>query len=372
MCASELRPTTQPMHSLRQARGVAARHYTAVGALGLAGMLGLLSTSVSGRQIAEKAAKKPAADRAEKKLNLPPIEPDPPPPLPRPKPRPGLLPELVPLDQLAPRLTNSIGMKLACIPAGSFLMGSHESLDTLNREFRRPHISYDDEFPQHLVFLSKHFYMGVYEVTQEEYEQVMGVNPSSYGPKGHLHDKVKGKNVKRFPVESVSWDDANAFCRALSALPGEREHGRAYRLPTEAEWEYACRGGGQQPPTRYSFGSTTSKVSKHGRIGLHGVHKVHEVGSLLPNAFGLYDMIGNVPEWCLDYYGKFYYRERVTIDPLGPSEPRPIPGESRSGWRVTRYGPRSSQRSFCEPDRTVSSNGFRVVFIATRPQKAGK
>ena len=129
-------------------------------------------------------------------------------------------------------ITNSIGMKLVLIPAGKFLMGSPK-----DEKERWP----DEE--QHEVSITKPFYLGVYVVTQAEYEKVMGNNPSYFSAKGDGKDSVKDMDTGQFPVEAVSWDDAVAFCKKLSELPEEKKAGRVYRLPTEAEWEYACRAG---------------------------------------------------------------------------------------------------------------------------------
>ena len=117
-------------------------------------------------------------------------------------------------------------MKLVKIPAGKFTMGSPE-----NEKDRQPH-----EGPQHVVQISRPFWMGVYDVTQEEYQKVMGSNPSTF-------NSVAGQETRRFPVETVSWEEALEFCRKLSETPEEKNAGRVYRLPTEAEWEYACRAG---------------------------------------------------------------------------------------------------------------------------------
>ena len=131
------------------------------------------------------------------------------------------------------------------------------------------------------------FSIGVHEVTQSQYEQVMGVNASSF----------KGANN---PVEQVTWDDAVAFCAKLSSLPAEVAAGRVYRLPTEAEWEYACRAG---TTTAYSFGDDEKDLGKYAWFGDNSGKRTHAVGEKLPNDWGLYDMHGNVWEWCSDADG---------------------------------------------------------------------
>ena len=169
--------------------------------------------------------------------------------------------------------TNSFGMKMVLIPPGEFMMGSPAS------EAGR----WDNE-AQHTVTLSKAFSIGVYEVTQSQSEQVMGSNPSHF----------KGANN---PVEMVSWHDAVAFCGKLSALPAEVAAGRVYRLPTEVEWEYACRAG---TTTAYSFGDSASELVKYGWFDDNSGYETHAVGERQSNALGLYDIHGNVWEWCSD------------------------------------------------------------------------
>ena len=182
-----------------------------------------------------------------------------------------------------PPITNSIGMKLKLLPSGRFQMGSRTA---------------SDETPQHEVTLTQSFQMGIHEVTQAQYEQVMGVNPSYY----------KGGDK---PVDSVSWNDAMEFCRKLSALPAEQAAGRVYRLPTEAEWEYACRAG---TTTNYSFGDDT-ELGDYAWFFENSDLTSHPVGGKKPNVWGLYDMHGNVWEWCLDRYGQ--YPSGTVTDPTG-------------------------------------------------------
>ena len=139
--------------------------------------------------------------------------------------------------------------------------------------------------------ITKPFYLGRHEVTQEQYERVMGVNPSNF--KGPQH-----------PVEQVSWDDAVSFCDKLSALPEEQAAGRMYRLPTEAEWEYACRAGST---TRYSFGDDEADLGDHAWFDDNSSPRHIRWARSSPNAWGLYDMHGNVWEWCADWYDENYY-----------------------------------------------------------------
>jgi formylglycine-generating enzyme required for sulfatase activity len=275
----------------------------------------------------------------------------------------GRLPETIPLKDLAPSLQNSIGMKLVLVPAGTFLMGSHEPIEKLQQDLDLRFESLDNEFPQHRVTIRHHFYMGAYEVTQEEYERVMGKNPSRYAAGGDLRKEVEGLDTKRFPVDSVTWHDAAEFCQKLSESPAEKRAGRIYRLPTEAEWEYACRGGNRKP-TRYFFGDRDADVAKYGWVRPYFTGRTHQVGELEPNPLGLYDMIGNVPEWCQDIFSPTFYKEVIGADPSGPTATRE--GEKEIVPRALRDGPRSSQRGASHQDRPWG-NGFRVVFTARRP-----
>lgn len=245
---------------------------------------------------------------------------------------------------------NSIGMKFVRVPAGKFIMGSSET------EAER----HADEGPQHIVAISQDFFISCHQVTQKDYETVVGHNPSFFQNRaggGPLH-----------PVESVSWFDAVEFCRKLSARFEERKAGRAYYLPTEAEWEYACRAG---TLAAFSFGMSLSshQANFNGNrpYGNANVGPFREcttqVGSFQPNSLGIYDMHGNVWEWCADFYGADYYRHSPERDPLGP----------RSGTeRVLRGGNwnssggmncRSARRGKDDPAAATKYDGFRVVAI---------
>jgi formylglycine-generating enzyme required for sulfatase activity len=251
-------------------------------------------------------------------------------------------------------------MKFKLIPAGEFLMGNSESPEELAEAFpAMPPVWFRDECPQHKVRISRPFYLGVTEVTQEQYEKMMGKNPSIFSKMGIGADRVKGMDTSKFPVENVSWDDAVEFCRRLSA-----KEGVTYRLPTEAEWEYACRAGST---TRYCFGDDESQLGEyawHGEVG----GGTHPVGKKKPNDWGLYDMHGNVSEWCQDWLGHDYYGESPTHDPTGPAT-----GSSRSvrgGCFVLEAGHcRSSARRGNPPTRRGPPLGFRVVQgpVSTKP-----
>lgn len=240
-----------------------------------------------------------------------------------------------------PTLTNSIGMKLALLEAGTFLMGSQPQETS----------HYADERPQHEVQIDRPFYLGVFQVTQEEYQQVMGHNPSYFCAGGAGKKKVKGLDTASFPVEMVSWEEAVEFCKKLSVLPAECEAGRVYRLPSEAEWEYACRAGTTTP---YYTGSGEKALTHTGWYANNSGCKIHPVGQKDPNTWGLFDMHGNVWEWCEDqyeYWRELYYHFR-----------RVLRGGS---WCSDGWCCRSSYRRGEETDYRNRVIGFRVVLATT-------
>jgi formylglycine-generating enzyme required for sulfatase activity len=234
-------------------------------------------------------------------------------------------------------ITNTIGMKLNLIPAGSFLMGSPE--DEADR--------HDDEH-QHGVSISKAFYMQTTEVTQGQWKAVMGTEPW----KGQRYAKA-GPN---YAASYVSWNGAVAYCKTLS----EKE-GKTYRLPTEAEWEYACRAGTE---ARWSFGNDEKALGdyawyKDNAFNI-GEKYAHQVGLKKPNTFGLYDMHGNVWEWSHDYYEEDYYQQSPTNDPKGPTS-----GSSRvlrgGSWSLYTRNTRSADRDRFGDDSRNYFSGFRLV-----------
>lgn len=192
----------------------------------------------------------------------------------------AMLLEKVPV--VMPRIVNSIGMEFKVTPPGINVMGSPDS---------EPH-RHSDEGPQHLVQMEG-LYMGTFPVTQREWEKVMSTNPStSFKHPGH-------------PVENVSWHDAQEYCKKLSELPEEIAKGYYYELPTEYEWEYSCRGGTR---SAYTFGSTLT----HDMANFdEKINRTTPVGSYPCNAFGLYDMHGNVWEWCACLYDAQRYKKEV-------------------------------------------------------------
>jgi formylglycine-generating enzyme required for sulfatase activity/serine/threonine protein kinase len=191
------------------------------------------------------------------------------------------------------QITNSIGMKLVLIPAGEFMMGSSDDVKEAGI----------DEKPRHRVRITRPFYLGATEVTQSQYRAVTGQSPSHFTGSDDL------------PVENISWKDAITFCDKLSEQEKGQLGSARYRLPTEAEWEYACRGGST---TRYGFGDDAARLGEFAWYEGNSGGKTHRVGETRPNAWNLYDMHGNVWEWCQDWYDKDYYGQSPDADPPGP------------------------------------------------------
>lgn len=217
--------------------------------------------------------------------------------------------------------TDKSGIRFKLIPAGSFSMGSDDG--------------HSYEAPVHKVTLTKPFYLGITEVTQAQWERVMDNNPS----------KFKGGNL---PVETVSWEDALEFCGRLS-----KKEGVKYRLPTEAEWEYACRAG---TATAYYWGNEAD--GGYCWYNENSGGRTREVGTAKPNPWGLYDMAGNVWEWCLDFHGDYSAGEM--IDPLGPAEgfDRVLRGGS---WFISLDYCRSACRDWSGQGYRKEDGGLRVV-----------
>jgi formylglycine-generating enzyme required for sulfatase activity len=234
--------------------------------------------------------------------------------------------------EMVVHLRNDITMKLVLAPAGKFMMGSPDNEPNRDK----------DEGPRRTVTVGKPFFVGVTEVTQEQYEAVMEDNPSTFqGP--------------RNPVEEVSWEDAVAFCKELSRLTGRKFH-----LPTEAQWEYACRAGTQ---SLYHSGGGLADLKRVGQFASDpaNVKSTRPVAGLEANAWGLYDMHGNVWEWCSDWYGEGWYADdRQAADPTGPAtgSERIIRGGS---WSDDPQDCRCAVRECQPPGYTDDDIGFRVV-----------
>jgi formylglycine-generating enzyme required for sulfatase activity/serine/threonine protein kinase len=273
------------------------------------------------------------------------------------------------------QIINSLGMKLVLIPPGEFAMGSPREL--IKEELKTPGIEdwYKDrlpgEGPQHLVRITRPFYFGMHLVTQAEYQRVVGVNPSEFAAAGNGKDKVAGQDTNRFPVENVTWDEAVEFCRKLSELPEEKAAGRTYQLPSEAQWEYACRAGNTGQFSFSPSGDAIPKESDSDRLCDYGWFdgnsggKTHPVGEKKPNAWGLFDLHGNVWEWCQDWYGRDYYAKSPADDPTGSPA-----GTYRvcrgGGCRVPAWRCGSASRGNREPGLRYGGLGLRVMQVVNQ------
>jgi formylglycine-generating enzyme required for sulfatase activity/WD40 repeat protein len=246
--------------------------------------------------------------------------------------------------------SNSLEMTFRLIPGGAFLMGADGFLTPEK-----------NALPRHRVRISQPFYMATYEVTQEAFETVMKRNPSAFAEGGRQSGKVqievqdgdlKSMLTDYHPVDSVTWIDAVEFCKRLS----ERE-GRTYRLPTEAEWEFACRAGAT---TTWYWGNDRSDYS---RFAVFTANRTTQpVGSKTPNDLGLYDMLGNVAEWCHDSFEKEYYHSSASVNPTGPSEKAQFKVVRGEGFN--EFG-RSWKRQYALPDQRAEHTGFRVLLDLT-------
>ncbi|MDR2455102.1 MAG: formylglycine-generating enzyme family protein [Deltaproteobacteria bacterium] len=223
------------------------------------------------------------------------------------------------------------GLQFRRVPAGRFTMGAGPDFIGV------PHY----ELPAHEVSITRSFRLSVYETTVENWKKVMGSLPARQGrPKS--------------PVVNVSWDDVQSFLRKLGEMDG-----RVYRLPTEAEWEYAARAG---TSTAFHFGSSDSRLSEYAWCGgIKAGAGLFEVGVKLPNPWGLYDMYGNAAEWVSDWYGEDYYSQKASPDPKGPSS---------GTMRGVRGGSAESHESACQsawregdlPMVRSGHIGFRAAF----------
>ncbi len=230
---------------------------------------------------------------------------------------------------------NGITLELVAIPSGSFLMGSTDE---------------DNAQPQHLVTIAA-FHIGKYPITQEQYQAVMGNNPSHFSKGG------------KYPVEQVSWNDAQEFCMKLSQMTG-----KTYRLPSEAQWEYAARAGTQ---TLYYHGDNENQLGDYAWYDNNSSSQTHPVGQKKPNQWELYDMLGNVWEWCEDDWHSDYNG--------APTDGRAwIDNDNRylSKYRTLRGGCWNYSSQFCscsyrfdtDPAWRFPEDGFRVVVVAAGTQ----
>lgn len=304
-------------------------------------------------------------------------------------------------NELAPEpfevRTNSIGMEFVWIPPGEFLMGNHlTEVEMKNKYLSKMSDDGDgsmgwdylkSEYPQHPVKLTKGFWIGRYEVTQEQYKKITGKTPSyfrfkcshcskfidpsiiekyqsnsakeaavqlkcSHCEKNIDPSKIKdgySVSVRNHPVESVILSQAIEFCRKL----GKKE-GSNYTLPTEAQWEYCCRAGTK---TSFYFGDNYDEIGKYAWYDGNSGESTHPVGHKKPNAWGLFDMHGNIEEWCLDFYDKKYYSKKIKIDPLNNTCP-----DMRFDIRVCRGGNFHDDFMCRSSSRCVGMNSARGVW----------
>jgi formylglycine-generating enzyme required for sulfatase activity len=317
---------------------------------------------------------------------------------PRPKDVPKVEPPPAPTPALKPTLTNRIGMELVLIPAGEFDMGSHEPAMDLAKVFNLKPEWIEDQYPLHHVRISRPFYLGQCEVTVGQFRTFVEVTghqteaeTDAEGGWGFAGDKAEQKpkfnwrnpgfpQTEEQPVVNISWSDAKAYCDWLT-----RTEGRTYRLPTEAEWEYACRAG---TGTRFSCGDLAEGLEGHANVADRELKKKLErlpkqkvageritdiddgfaytapVGSLMPNKFGLHDMHGNVWEWCADWYDKGYYNKSPPVDPVNTKAGllRVYRGGS---WYVPGWSCQSAVRIAAAPSYRRFDLGFRVAADAS-------
>lgn len=257
-------------------------------------------------------------------------------------------------------IVNSIGMEFRRVKGGTFMMGSPPEEKGRNKDEQ-----------QHWVSISRNYYMGVHEVTQRQYKMVMGLSPSYFKftkttpvtQEDGSRSQIYAGDIGRKPVESVTYYDALAFCQELSDMRTEKAAGRKYRLPTEAEWEHACR---RWTRTRFFWGDELDKSFEYTHQDVQdGIawRGPREVGSKKPNWCGLYDMIDNVSEWCSDWYGP--YPEGQVTDPEGPlrGDKKVVKGGSwKLGWEGRRCAVRSATKSRLRTDCI----GFRVVLVTEK------
>lgn len=238
----------------------------------------------------------------------------------------------MPLDKTLTFMVDGVNFKMVLVEAGTFTMGANEG-DTE---------AYDKELPRHEVSLTQDYYIAETEVTQELYTAVMGSNPSYF---------TEGSNL---PVERVSHNDAQLFCISLSSLTG-----RNFTLPTEAQWEYAARGGHKAPAstTLYAGSNDVDAVAWHDDIS---GKKTHPVAFKASNALGLYDMSGNVWEWCLDWYSD--YGNGAETNPQGPASGSSRVSRGGSCFNVAKSC-RVSHRNSDNPTHSDKNLGFRIVML---------
>ncbi|WP_233575913.1 formylglycine-generating enzyme family protein [Noviherbaspirillum saxi] len=304
---------------------------------------------------------------------------------------------------LSKQVENSIGMKFVLIPSGDFLMGSDESAESLAAAYpqydRARFLAIGDEAPVHKVRITRAFYLGQHEVTVGQFRQFLeqtgyrpesesdgtgayGYNPAYDPTQSARGDAFEGRDIRfswrnpgfdqtdDHPVVNVTWNDATALCKWLS-----KKEGKTYRLPTEAEWEYSARANTR---TRYHSGDDPESLSKVANVfdvtatknwikwesyaleGRDGYAFTSPVGSFAPNAFGLYDMHGNVWEWTADWHDEKYYLNSPTDDPKGP-DTGSVRVRRGGSWHTWSFYARSSYRNWNSPATRYTLVGMRLV-----------
>jgi formylglycine-generating enzyme required for sulfatase activity len=250
------------------------------------------------------------------------------------------------------------GLKMVfeLIPAGTFMMGSPDE----ELKMKGDDMAFDTEGPRHVVTITKPFYLGKYPVTQAEYMHLtQKANPSYFSEKGEGKERVANLDTSRFPVENLSWNDAVSCAAAL-----ERKLGSAWakaRLPTEGMWEYACRAGTE---TRWHVGNRLTHEDAHFGQGDNG--RTRSVGGGAANAFGLYDVHGNVSQWCSSAYEKYMSATQKDPDPIGDGSARVYRG---GNWYAPPGYCRSADRDWLAPTDRVNSLGFRVALVPSGQDK---
>jgi uncharacterized protein (TIGR02996 family) len=250
---------------------------------------------------------------------------------------------------VVPELVNSIGMRFVLVPAGHFRMGSPRNETSAD----------NNEHPMHQVRITRSFYLSIFPVTQAQYQSVVGRNPALHQSPDH--------DTSTYPVDRVTWTDANAFCQLLNKKRQEERFSRVYRLPTEAEWEYAARGCGCTL-TPFAWGSTLSShlanfdgTEPYGREKGPNLARPCPVGSYLPNILGLYDMHGNIWEWCADWFDDDYYRNAPKENPQGATSSQYRSLRGGGSWTNSGMSCRAARRVRNHPDSLESIYGFRVL-----------